>query len=109
MAWLLRDDQVLAALELAEVRRARMRGLLGREHVDGAMLIRPGKSVHSFGMRFPIDVAFCDKEMVVLRTVGLRPNRLTRVSLRCSCIIEAELGAFARWKLEPGQKLEVRE
>jgi uncharacterized membrane protein (UPF0127 family) len=109
MAWLLRDDQVLAALELAEVRRARMRGLLGRDHVDGAMLIRPGKSVHSFGMRFPIDVAFCDKEMVVLRTVDLRPNRLTRISLRCSCIIEAELGAFARWKLEPGQKLEVRE
>lgn len=109
MAWLLRDDQVLAALELAQERRARMRGLLGRDHVDGALLIRPGKSVHSFGMRFPIDVAFCDKEMVVLRTVGLRPNRMTRVSLRCACIIEAELGAFARWKLEPGQQLEVRE
>lgn len=109
MAWLLRDDQVLAALELAEARRARMRGLLGRDHIDGALLIRPGKSVHSFGMRFPIDVAFCDKDMVVLRTVGLRPNRLTRVSLRCNCIIEAELGAFARWKLEPGQQLEVRE
>ncbi len=109
MAWLLRDDQVLAALELAEQRSARMRGLLGRDHVDGALLIRPAKSVHSFGMRFAIDVAFCDKDMMVLRTVGLRPNRLTRVSLRCACIIEAELGAFARWKLEPGQQLEVRE
>ena len=109
MAWLLRDDQVLAALELAEARRARMRGLLGRDHIDGALLIRPGKSVHSFGMQFPIDVAFCDKNMVVLRTVGMRPNRLTRVSLRCNAIIEAEQGAFARWKLEPGQQLEVRE
>lgn len=109
MAWLLRDDQVLAALELAEARRARMRGLLGRDHVDGALLIRPGKSVHSFGMRFAIDVAFCDKNMVVLRTVGMRPNRMTRVSLRGTCIIEAEFGAFARWKLEPGQQLEVRE
>jgi uncharacterized membrane protein (UPF0127 family) len=109
MAWLLRDDQVLAALEVAEARRARMRGLLGRDGIDGALLIRPGKSVHSFGMRFAIDVAFCDKNMVVLRTVGLRPNRLTRVSLRGNCVIEAELGAFERWKLAAGQQLEVRE
>jgi len=109
VAWLLRDDQVLAALELAEARGARMRGLLGRDHVDGALLIRPGKSVHSFGMRFAIDVAFCDKNMVVLRTVRLRPNRITRVCVRGRCIIEAERGAFARWKLEAGQQLEVRE
>ena len=58
MPWLLRDEQVLAALEVAEERRERMRGLLGRDGIDGALLLRPGKSVHSFGMRFPLDVAF---------------------------------------------------
>src|SRR5262245_58845822 len=109
MAWLLRDEQVLAALEVATARRERMRGLLGRDGIDGALLLRPGKSVHSFGMRFPIDVAFCDREMVVLRTVGLPPNRMTRLSLRCHCIIEAEMGAFERWKLQAGDQLEVRE
>jgi uncharacterized membrane protein (UPF0127 family) len=107
--WLLRDDQVLAALEVAEHRRDRMRGLLGREGIDGALLLRPGKSVHSFGMRFPLDVAFLNRDMVVLRTVTLRPNRLTRLSLKCHCIIEAEMGAFERWKLQPGDQLEVRE
>jgi uncharacterized membrane protein (UPF0127 family) len=86
-----------------------MRGLLGRDGIDGALLIRPGKSVHSFGMRFPLDVAFCDRNMVVLRTVCLPPNRLTRLSPRCSNIIEAELGAFERWKLRRGDQLEVRE
>ena len=108
MAWLLREDEVLAALEVATSRRERMRGLLGRDRIDGAMLIRPGKSVHSFGMRFPLDVAFCDRNMVVLRTVSLPPNRLTRLSLRCANIIEAQEGAFERWKLRPGDKLEVR-
>jgi uncharacterized membrane protein (UPF0127 family) len=107
--WLLRDNEVLAALEVAHARRDRMRGLLGRDGIDGALLLQPGKSVHSFGMRFPIDVAFCNKELVVLRTVSLPPNRLTRLSLRCHCIIEAERGAFERWKLAPGQQLEVRE
>jgi uncharacterized protein len=107
--WLLRDDQVLAALEVATARRDRMRGLLGRDGIDGALLLQPGKSVHSLGMRFAIDVAFCDKQMVVLRTVHLRPNRMTRPSLRGSCVIEAEAGAFERWKLRPGDQLEVWE
>ena len=65
--------------------------------------------MHSFGMRFPIDVAFCDKELRVLRTVYLRPNRMTRATLRCHSIIEAEGGAFERWKLRPGDQLEIRE
>ncbi len=86
-----------------------MRGLLGRDGIDGALLLRPARSVHSFGMRFPIDVAFCNRDMVVLRTVSLPVNRITRPSLRCRCIIEAEAGAFERWKLRPGDRLEVRE
>ena len=109
MPWLLREDQVLAAVEVAESRKDRMRGLLGRDGIDGALLLRPGKSVHSFGMRFALDVAFCDGDMVVLRTVRLRPNRMTRPALRAHCIIEAESGAFERWKLRTGDKLEVRE
>ena len=109
MPWLLREDQVLAALEVAESRRDRMRGLLGRDGIDGALLLQPGKSVHSFGMRFPLDVAFCDKSMVVVRIVSLPPNRVTRPTLRGHCVIEAEQGAFERWKLCPGDQLDIRD
>jgi uncharacterized protein len=61
------------------------------------------------GMQFTIDVAVCDKDLVVLRTLSLRPRRLTRPSLRGCCVIEAEWGAFDRWKLRPGDRLEIRE
>jgi uncharacterized membrane protein (UPF0127 family) len=108
MAWLLRDDEVLAALEVAESFRERSRGLLGREGFEGALLLRPAHQVHSFGMRFPLDVAFCTDDMVVVRTVRLRPRRITRPSVRSRCVIEAEAGAFGRWRLEPGDQLEVR-
>ncbi len=108
-AWLLRDGEVLAALEVAETREERMTGLLGRQGIDGAILLRPARSVHSVGMAFTIDVAFCTKELVVLRTICLRPSRMTRPSLRGGCVIEAESGAFERWKLSPGDELEVRE
>lgn len=107
MAWLLRDGEVLAALEIAESRRARRRGLLGRDSFEGALLLRPARSVHSIGMRFPIDVAFCDADLVVLCTVGLRPNRITRARWKARSVIEASSGAFDRWGLRPGDQLEI--
>jgi uncharacterized membrane protein (UPF0127 family) len=108
-AWLLREGEVLAALEVTESRQDRMRGLLDREGIDGAILIRPARSVHTVGMQFSIDVAVCDKDLVVLRTLCLRPGRLSRPSLRGRSVIEAESGAFERWKLRPGDRLEIQE
>ena len=109
MPWLMRDEKVLAAVEVAESFRDRSRGLLGRDGLEGAFLIRPCRQVHSFGMRFPIDVAFCTNDLVVRRTVELKPGRITRPSIKCRCVIEAEAGAFARWELRPGDVLEVEE
>lgn len=109
MPWLIRDGEVLAALEVAETRRARARGLLGRDGLDGGLLIRPARQVHSFGMRFTIDVAFCTRDLRVLSTICMPRNRVSRVSLRGNTIIEAEAGAFERWGLHAGDQLEVRE
>ena len=108
MPWLLRDGEVLAAAEVADTARSRLKGLLGRDGLDGALVIRPASSVHSIGMRFAIDVAFCDADMVVLHTVCLAPNRMARPRLRSRCIIEAEAGAFERWRLRPGDQLELK-
>ena len=105
----MRDGEVLAALEVTESRKERSQGLLDRSGIDGAMLIRAARSVHSVGMQFPLDVAFCTKDLVVLRTVCLRPGRITRPALKGGCVIEAESGAFERWKLQPGDQLEIRE
>src|SRR3546814_15438552 len=78
MGWLLREGEVLASLEVADLRAARRKGLLGRDGIDGALLLLPARSVHTFGMRFHIDVAWCDRELNVVRTATLRRNRLTR-------------------------------
>ena len=108
-AWLLREGEVLASLEVTESRQERMVGLLDRDGIDGAILIRPARSVHSVGMAFPIDVALCTKDLVVLRTICLKPGRMTRPSIRGGCVIEAESGAFDRSGLRPGDRLEIRE
>jgi uncharacterized protein len=107
-AWLLRDGEVLAALEVADSFTTRLRGLLGRDGIDGAMLFRPAKSVHTIGMRFPIDVAFCDRDLRVLDTRTMAPFRFGVPRLKARCVIEAEAGAFERWRLQPGDQLEVK-
>ena len=73
MPWLLRDDEVLATLEVADDCRSRTGGLLGRDGCDGALLLQPARSVHTIGMRFAIDVAYCDGDLRVLRVVTMRP------------------------------------
>jgi uncharacterized membrane protein (UPF0127 family) len=108
VAWLVRDGEVLAPLEVAHTMAARSRGLLGRDGIDGALLLHPAMSVHTLGMRFAIDVAFCDADLVVIATTRMARWRLGAPRLRARTILEAEAGAFDRWRLRPGDALEVR-
>jgi uncharacterized protein len=107
MAWLLRDGDVLASLELARDRRSRRRGLLGRDGIEGALLLEPARSVHTIGMRFPLDVAWCDRELVVRKVAQVGRHRVTLPVPGATIVIEAEAGSFARWGLAPGDRLEV--
>lgn len=103
--WLVRDGERICAVEVAGTFRDRSRGLLGRDGIDGALLLRPAASVHTFGMRFDLDVAFLDRDLTVLRVVTMRRNRLGRLVLRARCVLEAEAGAFERWGLRVDDRL----
>lgn len=104
---LLVDGRPAAPLEVASSRRARARGLLGRTGIDGALLLRGTGSIHTVGMRFPIDVALCTEhlEVVVVQTVA--PGRWVLPRRRIRAVVEAEAGSFARWGLVPGSVLAV--
>jgi uncharacterized protein len=109
MAWLVRDGEVLASVEIPQGPRQRVRGLLGRDRFDGGMVLRPCRQVHTLGMHFAIDVAFCDPEGRVLRVATVPPWRLTRLVWRSCFVVEAAAGAFDRWRLRPGDQVEVKE
>jgi uncharacterized membrane protein (UPF0127 family) len=108
-AWLLRDGDVLASAQIAHTLADKTRGLLGRDGYEGAMLLPRTRSVHSAGMRFALDVAFLDKEMVVVATVRLRPWSLAPPRRGGRHVLEAQAGAFERWRLLPGDRVEVKE
>ncbi|MCX5368266.1 DUF192 domain-containing protein [Streptomyces sp. NBC_00015] len=95
-------------LEIAASYRARTRGLLGRDSVDGAMLLSPAGSVHTFRMRMPIDVAYLDRRLRVVAVRTMRPGRLGLPRLRSRHVLEASAGAMEEWGLRVGVRVEVR-
>ena len=109
MAWLVSDDRVLASAELADTKRTRARGLLGRDGIEGALVLRPCRWVHTLRMRFPIDVAFLDSDGMVIRIVRMRRQRMGLPVSRARMVIEAEAGALGRWGVHVGDVIEIRE
>ncbi|MFJ3699779.1 MULTISPECIES: DUF192 domain-containing protein [Streptomyces] len=94
-------------LRIAASYRARARGLLGADGVDGALLITPCGSVHTFRMRFTIDVAYLDRRFNVLAVRTMKPGRLGRPRLRARHVVESEAGAMDGWGLRPGTRVRV--
>lgn len=94
-------------LRIAASYRARTRGLLGRDGIDGALMLTPCGSVHTFRMRFTIDVAYLDRKFNVLAVRTMKPGRLGLPRLRARHVLESEAGAMERWGLRPGARVEV--
>lgn len=76
---------------LADSLFLRMKGLLGRESLEQGhcLWIRPCKGVHTFFMRFAIDVIFLDRQQrVVELACNLAPNRMTPVYGKAASVLE---------------------
>ncbi|MFI6699756.1 DUF192 domain-containing protein [Streptomyces sp. NPDC050509] len=101
------DTPVEVELEIAASYGTRRRGLLGRTGIDGALLITPCNSVHTFRMGFTIDVAYLDRSLKVVQVHTMKPGRLHLPRLRARHVLEAEAGAMERWGLLPGTRVSV--
>ena len=108
-SWLVCDGVRVAPVTVPASSLERSHGLLGRDSVEGALLLRPAFVVHTFGMRFPIDVAFCDRRLQVRAVMTMGRNRINRPRVGTSVIVEAQAGAFNRWRLMPGSHLGVED
>jgi uncharacterized protein len=94
---------------VADTFSSRLRGLLGRKklHADESLLLSPVSSIHTFFMRFPIDVVFLDRDLTVLATrEPVRPWRMASCR-RAHSVLELPAGACSRWAVRPGDRLEL--
>jgi uncharacterized protein len=104
-----RNTTLGEAIEVAASAAQRVRGLLGRECLEDGqgLLFKNCTSLHTFFMRFPIDVVFTDKNGKVLKAApGVRPFKLVAAPLRAYCAIELPAGAIERSGTRKGDVLE---
>jgi uncharacterized protein len=87
----------------------RMKGLLGKKElpIGEALWIKPCFSVHTFFMRFPIDVLFLNKKNQVIAAVtSLTPNRLTRLYTQSFSVLELPIGTIDASNTKTGDIIE---
>lgn len=99
------DGRRVAGLEIASTTRARGKGLLGRDTVDGALWLKRCRHVHTMRMKFALDIASIDKHGTVIAVQTLIPNRFARFHWRTRSVLEADAGAFASWGLVEGSRI----
>ena len=97
------------SIRVAETGLHRIVGLLGERELppgDG-LLIVPSQGVHTWGMRFPIDIAVLDNEWKVIATRRvMRPFRMTRMFWKAAAVLELPAGALESTRTSVGDMIE---
>ena len=93
--------------DVADTSAKRRTGLLKHSKLDPGegLWIAPTEGVHTFGMKFPIDVVFLSKKKKILK---IRPNMVRRriaLSLRAYSVLELPAGTIEATATETGDTL----
>lgn len=98
-------DSVAGAFDSA----TRRRGLLGRDgmHASEALIIAPTNAIHTFFMRFDIDVAFVARDGRVLKVRRSMPPWRMSAALRGFAVVEVAAGGLSSCATSAGDTLSL--
>lgn len=106
---LTRQIEIGGCIEIADKGERRRKGLLGRTGLAAGegLWIVPCEAVHTFGMRFPIDLVYLDRKHRVVKTrSGVVPGRLS-ACLSAHSVVELPSGTVQNKTIERGDLLEL--
>ena len=102
-------EVILNEVNLADTFIRRFMGLMGKKELKSGtgLKIEPCSSIHTFNMRFPIDVIFLSKDHEVLKVIhGMKPGKVGSVVKSARYVIEANSDEFSN-KVNIGDRLEL--
>lgn len=105
-----KNVEIAEYVRVASTAFARTKGLLGECGInDGeALWIERCRSIHTWFMRFPIDVVFVDDRLVVKKVYeNLGPWRMTLPAWGADSVFEMAAGTLGRKSVEIGDQLHV--
>ncbi len=89
----------------------RLKGLLGRSSIkiNQAMLLRPANSIHTFFMRFPIDILFINENNIIIKAYrNMKPFKLTGIYFKSSFVIELHSGIIDSTQTTEGDLIQIK-
>jgi len=89
----------------------RVQGLLGKKvfNYGQAIVLKPCNSIHTFFMRFPIDILFIGKDNTVVKAIsGLKSFRLSPVCFKSKFVIELPPGTIKFTSTQAGDRLTLK-
>jgi uncharacterized membrane protein (UPF0127 family) len=105
-----RGTLVASKVEVAADYDARTKGLLGRDSLpagEGLWLV-PCPMIHTFFMRFSIDVVFLDRELKAAHVIeDMKPWRMSRWVIRARTCLELP-GGYLKGSVKVGDQLEFK-
>lgn len=85
----------------------KMRGLIGTDKAE-PVLLKTRFGIHTFGVRFPIDVLILDgQNTVAITKENLRPNRIFVWPWKYDTVIELPAGEIKKQKIKEGNILNL--
>jgi uncharacterized protein len=107
-----RRQYLATRLAVADTHWLRFCGLMGKpqnEFGDGnGLWITPCRGVHTWGMRFPIDVAYLDPDQVVVHVeTGMRPWRFAPIRFQAASVLELPEHTLEATGTTIGDELEI--
>lgn len=105
------DKLILDKVVLADRFFYRLKGLMGKRKIEDGegLLIRPCNSVHTFFMKFNLDIAFVDNNFMILYIYrDMTPNKLSQIYKKSKFVIEARAGSFSKLKIGDEVKIVIK-
>ncbi len=106
-----RTGQIIAGkVRVAQDLKSRHIGLLDRDRMgeDEGLLIKPCNSIHTFFMKFPIDVLFLDRKgRVVKAAKDIKPFRLNSCHIKGYMTLELYSGVLSKNDVIVGDLIEL--
>ena len=100
------DGRVQLSVKVTENFKERNRGLLALDKLENGqgLFITPCRSVHTFGMQYPLDLLYLNKALKIVKIIeNLQPLRMS-MALRGHSTLELNSGEVQRLGLSLGMQ-----
>lgn len=104
----MKDEVILENIKFADTFFNRLIGLMGKSKLnsDEGLIIRPCNSIHTFFMKFNIDVVFVDSDFIIVDVyLDLAPWKISKIYGNAEFVIEGKAGSLA--KLKKGNQIKI--